>query len=241
VFTDYESGLENPDLAYFDIATGLGGKLSSNAARQEEPALGDGVLTWQDDRDGVSQIYWANFSVEQSPVGVELRPGYNLIAVGDRLARVYPKAADLISASPNGIGIEKIVAYDASTNTFSESAMSGDLYLVKGTGIGVYATGSGTLEVGDSGEIAQYVLQQGINYIGMLTVPAGVSAYGLLASVGYDNIQSVRKFNSRTGLWETASLRDTSNGREPVGSDFAIVQGDGLVITMKNRVEGWKP
>lgn len=241
VYTDYESGLNDPNLSFYDMRTGLGDRLTLNPARQEEPALGDGVLTWQDDRDGIFHIYWANFSVEQGPVETELRPGFNLIAVGDRLVRSYPKASDLITANPSGIGIEKIVSYNSLNNVFTESSASADIDLIRGLGIGVYASGSGTLEVGDNGETALYTLYQGTNYIGILTVPSGYTAYSLLSSVGYDNIQSVRKFNSRTGLWETASLRDAGTGREAVGVNFVISQGDGLIITMKNRVDGWKP
>lgn len=241
VYTDYESGQNDPNLSFYDMRTGLGDRLTLNPARQEEPALGGGVLTWQDDREGNYQIYWANFSVEQGPVETELRPGFNLIAVGDRLARTYPKASELIAANPNGLGIEKIVSYNSLNNVFTESSASADIDLIKGSGIGVYATGSGMLEVGDNGETALYTLYQGINYIGILAVPSGYTAYSLLSSVGYNNIQSVRKFNSRTGLWETASLRDTAAGREAVGVNFGISQGDGLIITMKNRVDGWKP
>jgi hypothetical protein len=107
--------------------------------------------------------------------------------------------------------------------------------------IGLYATGRGTLTVGDSGEKAQYTLIPGLNYIGMLTVPNGYTAYNLLLSIGPDNIQSVRKFNNQTGLWETASVREALSDKETLGVNFVIHQGDGLIITMKNRVDGWKP
>ncbi len=241
VYTDYEAGQDDPNLAFFDIKSGIGDKLTANPARQEEPALGTGILAWQDDRDGIYQIYWTNFQVEALPIQVEIKPGFNLVAIGDRLTRLYPKISDLIAANPNDLGINKVITYDSSNGTFVESSSTADMTMLKGTSIGVYATGSGILEVADSGETAQYTLLPGTNYIGMLTVPSGYTGYSLLQSIGFDNVQSVRRFNNQTGAWETAAVRDTTTGKETVGMNFAVQQGDGLIITMKNKVEGWQP
>lgn len=240
VYTDYEAGTDDPDLAFHDITTGTGGKLTANPARQEEPALGTGVLIWQDDRDGIYQIYWAYFQIEASPIEVEIRPGFNLIGVGDRLARAYPTASDLIAANPDDIGIDKVITYNSLNGIFMESSF-GEIPLKKGMGIGVYASGSGTLEIGDSGEATQYTLLPGVNYIGILSIPAGYTAYDLLESIGFENVQSVRRFNTLTGLWETASVKELSEGMKAVGMNFLIHPGDGLIITMKKRVDGWKP
>ena len=239
VYTDYEAGQNDPNLAFFDIKTGMGAKLTTNPARQEEPVLGAGVLVWQDDRDGIYQIYWANLQVESLSIEAEIRPGFNLIAVGDRFARLYPTSSDLIASNPNDLRIEKVVTYDSS-GTFVECPTA-DMTMFKGMGIGVYASGSGILEVGDSGETAQYTLLPGLNYIGILTVPNGYMAYALLVSIGIENVQSVKRFNNQTGLWETAAVRETSTGKEAVGVNFIIQQGDGLIITMKNKVDGWRP
>jgi beta propeller repeat protein len=240
VYVEYEAGPNDPNLSFFNIKSGLGERISANPAKQEEPALGEGVLVWQDDRDGIYQIYWANLQMESLPIEVEIRPGFNLIAIGEKLVKTYPKAAGLIAANPNGIGIEKIAAYSSLNGIYLESSLT-EMVLQKGMGIGLYASGSGVLQIGDAGETAQYTLLPGVNYIGMLSVPYGYTAYNLLSSVGFDNIQSVRRFNNQTGLWETASLRKTSSGFEAVGVNFVIRQGDGLIITMKNRVDGWKP
>ncbi len=241
VYTDYEAGYSDPNLAFYDILSGVGAQLTAHSARQEEPALGAGVLVWQDDRDGIYQIYWTNFTVETLPIEAEIKPGFNFIAVGEKLATSYPTAGDLISANPGGLGIEKIVAYSGLNGMFLDSLTDGSFALQKGMAIGIYASGSGLLEIAESGESAQYTLYPGLNYIGMLTAPNGYTAYSLLASIGFENVQSVRRFNSRTGSWETASLRETQNGKTAVGIDFGIHQGEGLIITMKNRVDGWRP
>ncbi|TAL27072.1 MAG: hypothetical protein EPN94_02085 [Nitrospirae bacterium] len=241
VYIEYETGPDDPNLSFFDIKSGTGARLSVNSAKQEEPALGTGVLVWQDDRDAIYQIYWSNFEVESPPIEVEIRPGFNLIAAGDKLAKAYPKASDLIAANPENIGVEKIVTFSSLNGVFLETSPETTILLQKGMGIGLYATGSGVIQIGDSGETSLYTLLPGTNYIGMLTVPYGYNAYNLLYSIGYDNVQSVRRFNNQSGLWETASLRDKTTGKEAIGVNFVIRQGDGLIITMINRVDGWKP
>ncbi len=240
VYTDYETGANAPNLAFYDITTGAGEKLTTDTSGHEAPALDAGVLAWQDNRDGVFQIYWANFNIEELPIQAVIKPGFNLVAVGDRLAIRYSSASDLIAANPNGIGIQKVVTYDSLNGVFIESPPN-DVALSKGMGIGLYASGGGVLDIGDSGETSSYTLMPGLNYIGMLTPPSGYTAYALLQSVGLDNIQSVRRFNNQTGLWETAAVRVTSSGKEAVGVNFVIRQGDGLIITMVNRVDQWKP
>ncbi len=242
VYTDYEAGIDNPNLAFFDAQSGLGALLTANPARQEEPALGNGVLAWQDDRDGISRIYWSPFQVEAVPLAVEIKPGLNLIAVGNKFAGAYPTTSSLIAANSNGIGIEKVVAYSSQNGTFMDTSAGADIALQKGMAIGLYAENSGSLEVADSGETGLYTLLPGTNYIGMLTLPNGYTAYTLLESIGLDNVQSVRRFNNQTGLWETAAVRRELLGNvSAAGADFVLNHGDGLIVIMKNRVDGWKP
>lgn len=241
VYTDYEAGLTDPNLSFYDTRSGLGALLSANPARQEEPALGTGVLVWQDDRDGVSQIYWSSFQVDALPISADLKPGLNLIAVGDKLAKTYSSASSLIAASPNGIVIDKIVAYSSQNGTYLDTSTGSDSALQKGMAIGLYAKGSGSLDIADSGEAGLYTILPGTNYVGMLTVPNGYTAYSMLESIGFDNVQSIRRFNNQTGLWESASVRDVSGLKTAAGSNFVLRPGDGVIIIMKQRVDGWKP
>jgi len=75
-----------------------------------------------------------------------------------------------------------------------------------------------------------------------LIFPVSSSAlYDLMRAVGLENIQSVRRFNTKTGSWETSAERETGTGLEIVGIDFPIFSGEGLAITMKIRVDGWRP
>lgn len=238
VYTDYENGLDDPNLAFFDTRSGVGARLTSEPSMQEQPALASGKIVWQDDRSGVFQIYWADFDVNTLPVEVVIRPGFNLIASGVGLTSIYQNASDLIAAD---FGIDKIITYNSLNGLFLETGASMDIALSKGMGIGIYATREETIVVAESGETLDYTLLPGENYIGILSVSPGYGAFDLMDSMGLDNVQSVRKFNGKTGSWETAAVRDSSGVQEIVGIDFSIYSGEGLIVTMKKRVDGWKP
>lgn len=242
VYTDYEAGIDDPNLSFRVLSGGAGGRLASNPARQEEPAVGNGHVIWQDNRDGKFQVYAAPFATEALPIEAELKPGFNLVAVGNWLASQYPSASALIAAKGEELGIERVLSHDPLHNTYTEAAAGGgDFTLAKGAGLVIYAQKSGTLKLAESGETASYTLLPGTNQIGILTVPFGYSAFDLMRSVGFDNVQSVRRFDATTGAWQTVAVRQGANGAEIVGMNFTVYPGDGVMITMRNRVDGWQP
>lgn len=237
VYTDFSAGQADPNLAFIDLNSGSGGALSTHPARQENPAIGQGVVLWQDDRDGTWQIYLAHLEVQPLPISVSLKPGFNLIAAGKLLVDTYGTAKTLATPGENAPAIDKILNYSAAHGRFFETEGGQDFALTAGAGLMVYAEGSGTLEVAASGEEASYNLRLGTNHIGLLSVPFGYRAYDLLKSVGLDKAQSVRRFDNETGLWQTAAIKDG----EIVGDNFVVRSGDGLIVTMKVRVDGWRP
>jgi beta propeller repeat protein len=248
VFTDYENGANDPNLSFRILSSGIGDRLTADPARQEEPAIGTGYVLWQDNRlvgetnpDRHFQIYVAPFTTEATVIEAQLKPGFNLVAVGSSLAT--QSALALIAAKGGELGTMRLLSHDPLHNTYTETtATTGtDFTPAKGVGLVIYAEKAGTLKLAESGETATYTLLPGTNQIGILTVPFGYSAYALAGSVGLDNIQSVRRFDTTTGSWQTVSLRPSAAGNELVGQDFAIQPGDGLVLTMKIRVDGWAP
>jgi beta propeller repeat protein len=242
VYTDFTAGIEDPNLGFMALNGSLGGLLTSNTYRQEEPAAGNGYVVWQDNRDGTMQIYMAEMALANLPVTVDIKPGFNLVAVGKLLVDNYTGAGNLIASAPSRLGIDKVLCYRAQDARFKEADLSGgDFSLVKGTALVLYAQQAGTLEVAANGEGTGYDLLPGTNHIGLLSVPVGYRVYDMMQAIGLDNIQSVRRFDSQAGLWRSAAVRETSDGLEIVGSNFALRAGDGLVVTMKNRVEGWNP
>jgi beta propeller repeat protein len=242
VYTDYETGTDDPNLSFRLLSSGEGERLVSDPARQEEPAVGDKVVIWQDTRDGKYQVYYAPFETEALPVEAVLKPGFNLVAVGGWLAGQYPSASALITAKGDELGIERMALQEPLHNTYTEaSAAGGDFTLAKGAGLVIYVNKPGTLKLAESGETSSYTLLPGTNQIGVLTVPFGYSAYDLMTSLGLDNVQSVRRFDNTTGAWQTVAVRTAGNGNGLIGANFTIRSGDGLAITMKNRVDGWMP
>jgi beta propeller repeat protein len=233
---------DSSDLAYFDLAGQHGGVLISNAARQEEPAAGEGYVVWQDDRDGTWQIYLSPLEVTPLPIEVSLQPGFNLVAVGQKLIDSYSTASALTVPNGNGPIIDKAMSYNAQQSGFFAAELAGgDFALQPGAGLILYAQEAGTLQVGDYGERRSYTLQVGTNHIGLLSLPFGYRAHDLLNSVGLENVQSVRRFDNETGRWRTAAVRDHDGAKEIVGENFVIRAGDGLVVTMKQKVDVWKP
>lgn len=239
VYVDNENGMDNPDLSFYDLGAGHGGKLTANPFKQEEPALTGAAVLWQDDRDGIYQIYRAALSVTPAQVTFEIRPGMNLVAAGNRLATDYPTASALLNANPE---FEKVMSFSGLHKTYSEaSASGGDFGISAGDALIVYASSSKKIQIADSGETARYTLLPGENHIGILSVPAAYTAHALINSIGLDNIKSVRRFDALSGLWQTVSVRDNSGVMEIVGANFAINPGDGLILNLSNRVDDWAP
>jgi len=239
VYVDNESGSSNPDISFYDLSAGYGGKLVASPSVQDEPALASDYLLWQDDRDGVYQIYGAALSIAPSNISVEYRPGFNLVAAGGKLAQDYATASDLL----NEFGqIDKLLAFSNSHGMYLEATREGDDFNIQqGMAIAVYANSAGKLDVAASGESVQYTLLPGENQIGLLTIPAAYSAYALVNSIGLDNLRSLRRFDAVTGRWQTVAVRERDGIKEIAGVNFAIIPGDGLIINMSNRVDGWKP
>lgn len=239
VFTDYAAGASDPNLAFIDLAGGSGGALTTDPARQEEPAIGDGIVVWQDNRDGTWQIYRAALEPSGLPVEVALAPGFNLVAVGQLLVDHYSNAGGLLA---NGPAVTRTLHHRAADGTFIEARpAAGDFPLQAGSGLIVYCDQAGLLPVANAGEAMSYTLLPGVNHVGILSVPFGYRAYDLLRSLGLDKVVSVRRFDAAGGVWQSAAVREQSGKAETVGSNFPIRPGDGLVITMKTHVDQWKP
>ena len=247
VYTDFTNGLDDPNLAFYDMTTGLGGILNANPARQEEAAIGDGYVAWQDNRTGNYRIYVSDFEVVAVPLKATIKPGLNLIAVGGEMTSQYPSVSAFVGAYGDSLGIDKVLTLDALHGTYREFEYDGiatsgeDFALTSGMALLVYASKDGVVTVAESGEAVSYTLLPGANEIGILSVPLGYKAYDLMTSIGLDKIQSVRRFNTAIGSWETAAVERSGETGTLVGINFDVKVGEGLAITMIERVDGWKP
>jgi len=238
VYTDYTNGSADPNLAFLALTGDSGGQLTSHPARQEKPAIGDGHVFWQDDRNGTFQIYTAELEVSELPLSIDLAPGFNLVAVGECLVANYPTAAAL----RGDLILDRVQSYSAPHSRYFEADdLGNDFALVPGTALILYAPSSTSIELANPGESYSHTLLPGANHIGMFGVPAGFRAFDLLSSVGLDNVISVRRFDVETGLWESAAVRGEGEQAGLIGENFKVCAGEGLVITMKNRVDNWAP
>nr|WP_320050528.1 FlgD immunoglobulin-like domain containing protein [uncultured Desulfuromonas sp.] len=242
VYTDYSAGISDPNLGFMDILSGVGSVLTTHPSRQEEPAAGENMVTWQDDRDGTLQIYMAELTLEDHPVTEHLQPGFNLIAIGQLLVDSYANASELFSSSRFGNKINRVLTYSSLHGQFFEAdSGTGNFALVKGSTLVVYATSEFDLPVAGATESMTYSLPVGVNYVGLFNVPVGYRAYDLIASLGMENIVSVRSYDQQNGRWLTAAVREKNDVSQCVGNNFSISSGDALVLTMAQRVDGWSP
>jgi len=74
-------------------------------------------------------------------------------------------------------------------------------------------------------------LIKGRNEAGFNCIPPGYSAYTFLQDIGQSAVVSVQRFNKITGLFETASFKDSA----PVGVDFPMQEGEGYLVFMKQN------
>lgn len=242
LYTDYSAGSTDTNLEFMDVLSGSGNVLTTHPSRQEEPAAGKDFVAWQDDRVGTFQIYMAELSLADHPVTMQLKPGFNLIAVGQLLTDNFASASDLLNSSEFGNDISRLLTYSAAHGQFFEAeASEGNFALVKGSALVLYAKSDLELPVAAASEDMTYSLLTGVNYVGMFNVPAGYRAFDLMESIGVENVVSVRKYDQENGRWLTASVRTNDNTLQIVGNNFSIHSGEGLVLTLTQRVDGWRP
>jgi hypothetical protein len=71
----------------------------------------------------------------------------------------------------------------------------------------------------------------GRNEVGLNCVPQDYSAFQFLQDLGEAAVISVQRFNTETGMFETASFMDTV----PIGIDFTMREGEGYIVFMRQN------
>jgi len=246
-YTDYSAGLMDPNVALLSVTSGIGYFVSLNNARQEEPAAYDQRVVWQDNRDGVWQIYSALVQLPTDEVQYEVVVGFNNMMVTDNVTAVSPDAFSLLSAWEGKFGLTSLKQYDPPTGVYRVAdydmgthAASGDnftlesgkaLLMTAGTG-GIFVLGQRTMS-----NCSPLTLEQGFNNVGTLCLPSGYSAYDFINSVGKSRVISIQQLDKDTGLWRGASVRDGVI----MGDNFVITPGEGIMVQMLGKVYGWTP
>ncbi len=178
----------------------------------------------QDDIYGIIYLY-------PSFPEVNLNKGFNLIAIP---ADVTGKADlnDWLPDIGDATEIEKVMAYDDQEGrfvTFVPGASNPAFGLSGGEGLIVYAIKDRGINF-TTMLCSDLDLKPGLNLVGIPCPAAGYTAYDLLTQLGSGNISSIQRYNTETGVFETAGFDDVGN---PTGVDFEIVVGEGYFIYMK--------
>jgi len=251
-YTDYTAGLADPNIALLSTTSGIGYFVSTNGARQEEPAAYDQRVVWQDDRDGVWQVYSAVVQLPSDQVDYEVVQGFNNMVVTGNVTAVATDAFGLFSAWEGTFGVTRLMQFDPPTGIYrvanydlaTHTASGNNFALEPGKALIMTADTPGMFVLGQRtvSSCTPLTLEQGFNNVGTLCLPSGFSAYDFIKSVGKNTsgqykVISVQQLDKDTGLWRGAAVR---NG-QVVGDDFVIAPGEGIMVEMAERVFGWVP
>jgi len=252
-YTDYTAGFADPNIALLSETSGIGYFVSTDHARQEEPAAYNQRVVWQDNRDGIWQVYSAVIQLPSDQVGYEVVQGFNnMVVTGYLTATVATDAFGLLSAWESTFGVTSLKQFDPPTRTYrvadydltTQTATGDNFTLEPGKGLIMIIKTPGTFNLGQRtvSSCTPLTLEQGFNNIGTLCLPSGYSAYDFINSVGKNisgqyKVISVQQLDKDTGLWRGAAVR---NG-QVIGDDFVIAPGEGLMVEMAERVFGWVP
>jgi len=80
-------------------------------------------------------------------------------------------------------------------------------------------------------------LAAGLNVVTIPCTSDALNAYSLLSQLGPGVIFSIVRFNSASGMFETAAF----NGGDIVGTNFSIVRGEAYLVNMNASVPSFSP
>jgi len=244
IFDGTEIGLAEPqDPAATDLAQGnfiANADPLTTTNPTDNDSDSDGVYDGVEDHNRNGRVD----AVETDPLNIlsypaafiHLNKGLNLVSIPTYVAEL-PNLNDWLPILGNSTEVEKIMAHNDSTGAFV-SLIPGDTsnenFVLKGhEGLLVYAKKSRSLGI-STVTCSDLDLKAGINLVGIACPPDQYSAYQLLSDLGFDSVESIQRYSTETGAFESAGY---SGAGETVGIDFSIISGEGYFIFMKQEVE----
>ena len=166
------------------------------------------------------------------PTTVQLKKGFNLIAIPENLAH-SSDLRDWLPVLGNSSEIEKVLVYDDQAGEFVTlipGSTSNPVFMLQG--------GEGLIVYAKQDKEITFVtvlcsardLKQGFNLAGLACPVDDYTAFQLLSNIGSENVASIQRYSAEKGAFETAGFG--LNG-QLVGVDFVIVRGEGYFIFMK--------
>ncbi len=193
------------------------------------------------DNDGASDR--DEFHARTNPgipdVKLQLVAGMNLVSLPLTISPALSASDMLTALGPSLLSVSRI---DPATQTVEKMFYNGgspqgdDFVFVPGAGYTfTMAQAADKVFIGAS-TTDRIDLALGSNLVGFVAPASGYTAYQLLQAIGDSTVVAgIQHFNRSTGLFETVGYY----GSTPVGPDFAIIRGEGYIITMRQAVTGF--
>ena len=166
---------------------------------------------------------------------IQLEEGYNLLAYPMAVSLQHSSCYELLAAIGTQEQVASIEHYDPRTGLFSRCSYSGgdDFPIRAGEAYEVRMYESKTVRFQGTQSCPRINLFPGLNMVGHPTPPDGMSCYSLLQYFGKNNVSSIGGFNSETGRFENCAWQIQEAVEKPVGLNFAIGIGTGLLVHSK--------
>jgi hypothetical protein len=163
---------------------------------------------------------------------ITLKTGFNMIAIPAEVM-FMPDLRDWLPLLGTADDIETVMVYDPANHRFitlvPEASSNPSFPLSGGEALIVYAKRAFDISF-TSALCGPMDLRQGLNVFGFACPPDGYSAFDLLSALGAENVNSIQRFDTDSGTFETTGFEGSLH---PYGVDFAIVVGEGYLVFMK--------
>jgi beta propeller repeat protein len=212
--------------------------LTRSLTFKSRPSLSGGLIVWQDDSNGSSQIMSAEMPSVQA-----VFDNRNVVAVTPSMVNYQHDAYSLLNLWKQQ-GVQEIKRYVSlvpqiveETVQFNNGVPTGPNFpLTAGTFLWVKFPQAQVLDLGVNPD-GPMNLAVGINILNYTHFPSDYSAYQLLQQVGLGNVKAVRMLDAAAGNWVVAEVK---NGGI-IGQDFRIPQVAVVLLDVTNAVSQFKP
>ncbi|NVJ58768.1 MAG: thrombospondin type 3 repeat-containing protein [Gammaproteobacteria bacterium] len=202
--------------------------LSQNSLDSE---LDDGEMDF--DGDGTKNADELLNGTNIDLVNIKLEKGFNLAYFPNTDS--LKLASDLALLLGGSQKINSIKQVDASGKVVNELSVNGnqadseDFEIVSQKGVIIDANEELSYQLPERASCSDLNLLKGANLIGFNCIPSKLTAFSFLELVGSEMILDIRRYNSNTGLFETAAF----NSNSVVGKNFKVLTSEAYIVTMK--------